>query len=159
MQRKRKEVNAKPKGILSEVQLVVQLVEADVDLMQYSMQPYGIILSMPEEVYAESMECMGVIMPEEMPSCLLIRMREFKTMQNSNHKGKKKRIELTYDFLATHYNDTIISGCEIHFWNIHTKEHLPIRIISAKICFDDGRMLDYTDKITIFVMDDLISAA
>lgn len=159
MQKKGKGESTKPKGILSELQMVVQLVDAKVDLKQYSMHTGGIAFSMPEEVYTEGMECTGDIMPEEMPACVFIRMRELETVRNLRKKGKKKRIEPTYDFLAAHYNDTVISECEIDFSHIHTEEYLPIRIISAKICFDDGRELDYTDKISVFVMDNLASAA
>lgn len=151
---KRKGTNVTPKGILAGVQLVVQLADTDVDLKQYSMHTGGIVLSMPDEVYIEGMECTGAVMTGSTPPCVLIQMRDFEAVLKPCRK-----FELEYGYMAAHHKDTVISECRIDFMNIHTEESLPLRITSVKMCFDDGRELDYTDKLSVFVMDELAGVA
>lgn len=159
MQSRNKEPESSDEGVLKEMRLIVQVVDDGADMEQYSLETGNIVLSMPEEVSMEAMHCTGTVIPGKNPACVALCLQEFIVEAPVLYAGEIEKTELTYGFFAAFHADTVISECAIFFPHTALEEYLPIRIQSAKIIFEDGRELDYSDKISTYVIDSLAKTA
>ena len=68
--------------------------------------------------------------------------------------------DLNYDFFAKHYHDTYLAEIYTEFVYTNPKEiYLPLTLKSASLLFQDGRTLDYSDRICVFAQKQLAEVA
>lgn len=159
MQQGSKKADGSSESVLAEMNVIIQAVNAEADMEQHALETGNIILSMPEEVSIEAMKCTGSIIKDKKPVCVAICMYDFVAEAPELFMRDLKETDLTYGFFAAHYADTVISECAIYFPHTALEEYLPIRILSAKMLFEDGRELDYSDKISACAIESLAKAA
>ena len=67
--------------------------------------------------------------------------------------------DLNYDFFAKHYHDTYLAEIYTEFVYTNPKEiYLPLTLKSVSLLFQDGRTLDYSDRISVFAQKQLATA-
>lgn len=159
MQSRNKEPDGSDESTLKEMRLIVQVMNAGVDMEQYSLETGNIVMSMPGEVSIEAMLCTGTVIPDKKSVRIALCMQEFIAEVPELYADGHEKADLTYGFFAAHHADTIISECAIYFPHTTSEEYLPIRILSVKMVFEDGRELDYSDKISVHVIDSLAKSA
>ncbi len=159
MQLRNKEPDSSDESALEEMCLIVQVMDEEADMEQYSLETGTIVLSMPEEVSMEAMYCTGKVIPGKKPACIALCLQEFIADAPESDADDLEKTDLTYGFFAARHADTIISECAVYFPHTASEEYLPIRILSAKMIFEDGRELDYSDKISVNVIDSLAKTA
>lgn len=159
MQSRNKEPGSSNESALKEMCLIVQVMGEGTDMEQYSLETGNIVLSVPEEISMEAMLCMGTVIPDKKPVHIVLCLQEFIVEAPERYADDFEKTDLTYDFFAARHADTVISECEIYFPRTSSEEYLPIRILSAKMIFEDGRELDYSDKISVYVIDNLAKTA
>lgn len=153
MQSRNKEPDNPDESVLKEMRIMVQVVDANADMKQYSLDTGNIILSTPKEISIEAMRYTGTVIPDKKPAHIALCLRDF--IAEAPEAGILEKEYLTHGFFAAHFADTVISECAIYFLHTVSEEYLPIRILSAKMIFEDDRELDYSDKISAYVMDSL----
>ncbi len=159
MQLGNKEPDSSDESALEEMCLIVQVMDEEADMEQYSLETGNIILSMPEEVSMEAMHCTGKVIPDKKPARIALCLQEFIAEVPEPYADDFGKLDLTYGFFAARHADTVISECAVYFPHTVSEEYLPIRILSAKMIFEDGRELDYSDKISVYVIDSLAKTA
>ncbi|MEH2959566.1 hypothetical protein [Candidatus Merdisoma sp. JLR.KK006] len=159
MQSITKEPDRPDESTLKEMCLIVQAADAEADMGQYALETGNIVLSMPEEVSMEAMRCIGTIIPGKKPAHVALCLQEFVAEAPKLYADGPEKKDLTYGFFAARHADTVISECAVYFPHTSTEEYLPIRILSVIMIFEDGRELDYSDKISSYVIDCLAKAA
>lgn len=159
MQSSNKEPDRSDENALKEMCLIVQVMDEEANMKQYSLETGTIVLSMPEEVSMEAMLCTGTVIPGKKPVHIVLRLQEFIVEAPELYDDVLEETDLTYGFFAARHADTVISECAVYFPHSASEEYLPIRILSAKMIFEDGRELDYSDKISVYVIDSLAKTA
>lgn len=68
---------------------------------------------------------------------------------------------LNFDFFAGHYSDTYLAEVytEYFYTNVPKEIYLPLTLKSACLLFQDGRTLDYSDRISVFAQKQLAEVA
>lgn len=158
MQKKFLNIKKQKNNFLKEVQVVIQSME-EVELEIHALQTGQIILSHKEDFSMEGMLCTRKILGSMRFSDVRIYICELETEQYEYVEKKWIPLELSYDFLKSCYEDTVIIELDIQLTNNMTGDILPIRICALKLCFEDGKELDYSDKISVFVLNNLVEAA
>lgn len=69
--------------------------------------------------------------------------------------------DLNYDFFTKHYQDTYLAEVysEYFYTNVPKEFYLPLTLKSACLLFQDGRTLDYSDRISVFAQKQLAEVA
>lgn len=158
MQKEGSAIEKLENNFLKEVQVVVQsMVEAALGI--YTLMTGHITLSADGDVSMEAMYCTGEILENMSYGGARLHMGELEAERYECMAKKWEPFDLTYDFLTSCYENTVITECEIHLTNSMTGDILPIQICALKLCFEDGRELDYSDKVSVFVLKNLAEAA
>ena len=158
MQKKFLDIKKQKNNALKEVQVVIQSME-EAELEIHALQTGQIILSHKEDCSMEGMLCTGEILGGMCSFNVRIYICELKTEQYDYLEKKWTPLDLSYDFFKSCYTDTVITELDIQLTNNMTGDILPIRICALKLCFEDGKELDYSDKISVFVLNNLAKAA
>ena len=67
--------------------------------------------------------------------------------------------DLNYDFFAKYYHETYLAEIYTEFVYTTPKEiYLPLTLKSVSLLFQDGRTLDYSDRISVFAQKQLATA-
>lgn len=146
-------------SVLKEMHLVIQAAGAEADMAQYSLETGSIVLSVPEELSIEAMYCTGRVLPDKKPACAAVCLQEFDAEVPERYADSPGKPDLTYGFFSARYADTVISECAVYLSHTESEEYLPIRILSAKMIFEDRRELDYSEKISACVIRNLAGTA
>lgn len=69
--------------------------------------------------------------------------------------------DLNYDFFAKYYHDTYLAEIYSEFFYADTPKevYLPLTLKSVRLLFRDGKVLDYSDRISIFAQIQLAEVA
>lgn len=69
--------------------------------------------------------------------------------------------DLNYDFFAKHYQDTYLAEVYSEYFYTDTPKeiYLPLTLKSAVLLFQDGSVLDYSDRISVFAQKQLAEVA
>ena len=68
--------------------------------------------------------------------------------------------DLNYDYFAARLSDTYLAEVYTeYFYNVPKEIHLPLTLKSACLLFQDGRTLDYSDRISVFAQKQLAEVA
>ena len=158
MHKKFLSIKKQKNNFLKEVRVVIQSLE-EAELEIHALQTGQIILSHKEGFSMERMLC-----NREISGCMCsfdvqIYICELETEQYDCLEKKWTPLDLSYDFFKSCYTDTVITELDIQLTNNMTGDILPIRICALKLCFEDGKELDYSDKISVFVLNNLAKAA
>ena len=158
MQKRFLNIKKQRNNFLKEIQVDIQSME-DVTIETHTLQTGQIILSHKEDFLMEGMLSTGKISDNICSFDVRIYMCELKTEQYKCSEKKWIPLELSYDFLKSCYADTVITELDIQLINNITGDFLPIRVCVLKLYFEDGKELDYSDKISVFVLKNLAEAA
>lgn len=66
---------------------------------------------------------------------------------------------LDYDFFADRYSDTYLTEVYTEYFYIQSETYLPLTLKSACLLFQDGRALDYSERISVFAQKQLAEVA
>lgn len=66
---------------------------------------------------------------------------------------------LNYDFFADRYSDTYLTEVYTKYFYIQSETYLPLTLKSACLLFQDGRALDYSERISVFAQNQLAEVA
>ena len=68
---------------------------------------------------------------------------------------------LDYDFFADRYSDTYLTEVYTEYFYTDTPKeiYLPLTLKSACLLFQDGRVLDYSERISVFAQNQLAEVA
>lgn len=69
--------------------------------------------------------------------------------------------DLNYDFFEKHYQDTYLAEVYSEYFYTDTPKeiYLPLTLKSAVLLFQDGSVLDYSDRISVFAQKQLAEVA
>lgn len=69
--------------------------------------------------------------------------------------------DLNYDFFTKHYQDTYLAEVYSEYFYTDTPKeiYLPLTLKSAVLLFQDGSVLDYSDRISVFAQKQLAGVA
>ena len=67
--------------------------------------------------------------------------------------------DLTYGFFAIRYSDTHLTELYTEYFYTENEAYLPLTLKSACLLFQDGSALDYSDRISVFVLKQLAEVA
>lgn len=99
MQLRNKEPDSSDESALDEMCLIVQVMDEEADMEQYSLETGTIVLSMPEEVSMEAMHCTGKVIPDKKPARIVICLQEFIADAPESDADDLEKTDLTYVFL------------------------------------------------------------
>lgn len=66
---------------------------------------------------------------------------------------------LNYDFFSERYSDTYLMEVYTEYFYIQNETYLPLSLKSVCLLFQDGRALDYSDRISVFAQKQLAEVA
>ena len=66
---------------------------------------------------------------------------------------------LDYTFFADRYSDTYLTEVYTEYFYIQSETYLPLTLKSACLLFQDGRALDYSERISVFAQKQLAEVA
>lgn len=66
---------------------------------------------------------------------------------------------LNYDFFAGRYSETCLAEIYTEYFILQSETCLPITLKSAVLLFQDGSVLDYSDRISVFAQKQLAEVA
>lgn len=66
---------------------------------------------------------------------------------------------LDYNFFADRYSDTYLTEVYTEYFYIQSETYLPLTLKSACLLFQDGRALDYSERISVFAQNQLAEVA
>lgn len=145
-------------NFLKEVQVEIETME-ETALGIYQLLTGHITLSAEEDVNMEGMSCTGEILDDMSCKNARIYICKIEAERYENMDKKWMPLNLTYDFLKASYMDTVITEFDIQLINTITGNIMPFQICTFKLCFESGKELDYSDKISVFVLNDLAEVA
>ena len=67
--------------------------------------------------------------------------------------------DLTYSFFATRHSNTYLTEIYTEYFYTENGAYLPLTLKSACLLFQDGNALDYSDRISVFVLKQLAEVA
>ena len=67
--------------------------------------------------------------------------------------------DLTYGFFAARHSDTYLTELYTEYFYTENEAYLPLTLKSACLLFQDGSALDYSDRISVFVLKQLAEVA
>lgn len=67
--------------------------------------------------------------------------------------------DLTYDFFAARLHDTYLTEVYTEYVHCTDEAPIPLTLKSAQLLFQDGRFLDYSERISVFALKELAEAA
>lgn len=147
---------------LTGMNLTYQTLEPLKDAEKYQLSVGTITLLFPQELSLSFNSTEETCLPQSDGTCLLeVAVRELKqvTFLKIYRKLALLPTTFTYHYLASHQESITISEIFTKFCNVNTRQSVPLTLKNIHLLFSDGSTLDFSSRISVFVLWQLAEAA